>query len=57
MEVSLFKGFTLGCLEAALVDLDQQFVFAFLMVDVGIGVELHGAGELSGEGKGVVGPV
>ena len=41
--MSLFKGFTLGCLETAGVDLDRQFVFVFLIVDVGIGVELRGA--------------
>ena len=32
----------LGCLDAAEVDLVWQFVFVFLMVDVGIGVELRG---------------
>ena len=64
--MSIFKGFILGCLGAEGVDLDRQFVFVFLMVDVGKGVELrceelmrergewHGEGELTGEGRGVV---
>ena len=32
-------------------------MFVFLMVNVGIGVELRGGGELSVRGKGVLGPV